>query len=128
VVEGGSKLVRSAADAEKKVDVKGGPLLNLECTNTTIAELIDRIDNEFDRPLVDRTGLDGGYDFALEYSRRRPVINSAAQAEAVAKLLGPEDDDRSVITGLRKLGLRVVPSKERVEILMVDHVERPSEN
>jgi uncharacterized protein (TIGR03435 family) len=125
---GGSKLVASVADAETKVDVKGGLLLRLDCTNVTIAELIGRIDNQFDRPLIDRTGLTGGYDFALEYTRRRPIANSAADAEAVEKLLGPEDNDKSIVPGLRKLGLRVVPAKERVEVLVVDHVERPSEN
>jgi uncharacterized protein (TIGR03435 family) len=124
----GSKLVASPADAEKKVDVKGGLLLRLECTNTTMAELIGRIDSQFEQPLIDRTGLPGGYDFALEFTRRRPVANSAANAEAVEKLMGPEDDDKSIVPGLRTLGLRVVPAKERIEVLVVDGVERPSEN
>lgn len=79
------------------------------------------------REVVDKTGLTGRYDFTLRFSpteAMRPVINGQTQA-----LTPDEESLPSVFTAVQEqLGLRLEPSKAQVEGLVVDHVERPSEN
>ena len=70
------------------------------------------------RPVVDKTGLTGYYDLTLPdlYPSMAP---SAPSPEA----------DESIFTVLPgALGLRLEPAKGQVDTLVIDHVERPSEN
>ncbi len=69
------------------------------------------------RPVVDKTGLTGRYDLALPAAAEPPQPNA------------PPPDDESIFTVLpRALGLRLEPAKGQVEMLVIDHIERPSEN
>ena len=70
------------------------------------------------RLVVDRTGLDGYYEVDLQY----------------ALDLGPSDanttiDTPSLFTAVREqLGLELRPSTARVQALVIDAIDRPSEN
>jgi uncharacterized protein (TIGR03435 family) len=74
-------------------------------------------------PVVDRTGLDGIYDFSLKL-----FDPGSANGEAGPKgdMLGQMDSGLSA--SLKDLGLKMESRKSPVEILVIDHVERPSEN
>jgi uncharacterized protein (TIGR03435 family) len=122
------KLKPSAPDVESKSAPVGH--LRTEYTNFSMSDLVVRIAPQFDRPLFDKTGLQGGYDFALEYTPSLPstVSVSAEQAAAVAALY-PADEGPTLLVALKQqLGLKVVPTKEQVEIIVIDHVERPTAN
>jgi uncharacterized protein (TIGR03435 family) len=82
--------------------------------------LIGAIANSMlDRPVIDKTGLTGTYDIKLKYT---PDLRSNREA-------GPDPNDITVFTAVREqLGLRLEPQKAVVEVLMVDHVEKPSGN
>jgi uncharacterized protein (TIGR03435 family) len=81
-----AKLKPSAPDSESRTVRIGRSRMNY--FNVTISELVLQIATQFDRPLLDKTGLQGGYDFALEYmpslpstvtcrrSRRPRLLNS----------------------------------------------------
>ena len=74
------------------------------------------------RPVVDRTGLSGRFDFTLEWSPDNSI--PPAPGEPVPDTQGP-----SVQEALREqLGLRLEATKAPIKILVVDKVERPSEN
>jgi uncharacterized protein (TIGR03435 family) len=93
--------------------------------NTTLALLADALPGigRLDRPVVDQTGLSGRFDFSIEFA---PESNppSAPAADAPADLPGP-----TFLEALRgQLGLKLEPTKAPLQILIVDHVERPSEN
>jgi len=105
-------------------------LFRAKYTNVSISELVVRIGPQFDRPLFDKTGLQGGYDFALEYVPSLPgMAKMSPEEEAAFAKLYPADEGLSLPVALhRQLGLKVVPAKEQVEILVIDHVERPSAN
>jgi uncharacterized protein (TIGR03435 family) len=63
------------------------------------------------RPVLNKTKLEGLYDFQIEYSRR------------------DEDDAPSIFTALRdRLGLTLNPAKGPVDILVIDSIEKPSAN
>ncbi len=70
------------------------------------------------RPVVDRTGLNGKYDFVLDYTPEpRP-------AYATEDSGGPTFQEALK----EQLGLKLEAQKGPVEFLVVDHVERPGEN
>jgi uncharacterized protein (TIGR03435 family) len=74
-----------------------------------------------DHPLVDRTGLSGGFDFTLAWAQQ-PA--GAAPSGEVSDPLGP-----TPLQALRdQLGLKLESARGRVKVLVVDSVERPSEN
>jgi uncharacterized protein (TIGR03435 family) len=100
--------------------------------NTTIGLIADDISSygslagEVDKPVVDQTGLKGKFDFTLELPARFFNI-----------FPGPPNPDHppsdpkgtSFLNAVREqLGLRLVSSKGAIRTLVIDHVERPSEN
>ena len=93
--------------------------------NTTLALLAGALPGlgRLDRPVVDQTELSGRFDFSIEWtpeSNRPPLPNSDAPAD----LQGP-----AFLEALREqLGLKLQSTKAPLTILVVDHVERPSEN
>jgi uncharacterized protein (TIGR03435 family) len=79
-----------------------------------------------DRPVVDKTGLTGSYDLALPSSalqRRPPVTSQPLDAPA-----SPSEGESIFAALPDALGLRLEPAKGHVDTLVIDHVERPSEN
>jgi len=75
-----------------------------------------------DRPVIDQTGLDGSYYIKIQWApeQRQAETGSAAS-------LGPPGPD--IFTALQQqLGLKLKPTKGPVETLVIEHIERPSEN
>ena len=71
------------------------------------------------RPVQDRTGLTGRYD--MSFRRPRPGAYS----------LDPDTTSNpppSIFEVAESFGLKLETAKSSVEMLVVDHVERPSEN
>jgi uncharacterized protein (TIGR03435 family) len=70
------------------------------------------------RPVVDRTGLTGNYEMELRFS-----------GEPVAGAPLPDPDAPSIFTALQEqLGLKLDAERETVEVLVIDRIDRPSEN
>jgi uncharacterized protein (TIGR03435 family) len=87
----------------------------------SFANFLTRLDS--DRPVIDKTGLAG--NFALELDMQR-IFDEAIESGATLT-------NGMIFEGLvnsieAKLGLKLVPTKARLEILVVDHAEKPSEN
>jgi bla regulator protein blaR1 len=72
------------------------------------------------RPVVDNTGLAGKYDFVLQ-KPEAGGMPSAGQQEVT-------EPAPTVFSVIEALGLKLVPTKGSVETLVIDHVEKPSEN
>ena len=76
-----------------------------------------------DRPLIDKTGLTGRFDFTLELTPE-PRTAPADSPAPPAPVIGP-----TVINALRdQLGLKLQPAKASLPVLIVDNVARPSGN
>ena len=91
---------------------------------STVADLAKAISwfDQIDRVVVDRTGLSGIFDITLDYA---PSVTGQAEAVVPADPSLPS----TIFTALQEqLGLRLVPDKGPVEVLVIDHVEKPSEN
>jgi uncharacterized protein (TIGR03435 family) len=87
-----------------------------------LVNLLSRSEFGLDRQVYDNTGLTGNYDFTLTFEPPQSVSASDG--------IAPEPSGRaSIFTALQEqLGLKLEPSKGPVETLVIDHVERPSEN
>jgi uncharacterized protein (TIGR03435 family) len=80
-----------------------------------VVNLANNLTNETGRIVVDKTGLTGNYDLTLKWT---PEEQSTA-----------DDSAPSVYTALdEQLGLKLVPGKGPVDIVVIDHIERPTEN
>jgi uncharacterized protein (TIGR03435 family) len=79
-----------------------------------IASLVETLSGLTGRTAIDKTGLTGKYDFTLKWK----------PDDSQADTTGP-----SLFTAIREqLGLKLEPGKSAVEIIVIDHVERPSGN
>ena len=77
----------------------------------------------FGRPIIDKTGLTGRFDFTLEWARERRTP-AGADSPVASDPIGP-----TPLEALRdQLGLKLETTKAAIPILVIDKVERPSEN
>ena len=73
-----------------------------------------------ERPLVDHTGLTGKYDFTLRYRFKEDPGGAATdKPDAVPGLFTAVQEE---------LGLKFVATKTAVEVLVIDHIDRPTRN
>jgi uncharacterized protein (TIGR03435 family) len=108
----GITLRASTAEASAMRKLSGGGL-RLEFRKTTLADLAAFLSTlaAVDRPVRDATGVDAAYDFTLD----------------LHELDAP--DGASLPTLIQEqLGLRIETRQAAVEVLVIDHVERPTAN
>ena len=126
----GPKLTAHEADNAGKVWIditQEKPLhMKLAATSVPMNYFAFRLAQLVDRPVVDLTELKGGYDFTLTYTRELPAGFPAGG------LLNGEEPDTSgpnVHEAVkRQLGLELKPGKGPVDVIVIDHVEKPTEN
>jgi len=76
------------------------------------------------RPVIDRTGLSGRFDFTMEWAHETNGAPPSDAPSTPSDPLGP-----TPLQALRdQLGLKLLAAKASVQILVIDRVERPSEN
>ena len=91
----------------------------------TMARLASTLAVFAGRIVIDRTGLEGGYDFDLEWTPDR--MSQEALPPGAAPLPAPDPNGPSLFTALaEQLGLALEPARGPVEVLVIDHAERPS--
>jgi len=93
--------------------------------NTRMSELIGKLSSlgEVKKTLVDQTGLAGSYDFTLAWSPD-PTSPMLPPDEKTLDPQGP--GFQSALKD--QLGLKLVPTTVRLERLVIDHIELPTEN
>lgn len=81
--------------------------------------------------MVNKTGLKGRYDFKLSWTQERlnPQESDTGGGSAQASVPLAGSSGPSLFTALREqLGLKLESRKGPVEVLVIDHIERPSAN
>jgi uncharacterized protein (TIGR03435 family) len=97
-----------------------GSVATLEMLTTALA-------NQLGRPVLDRTGLKGTFDFKLQWAPDAAPVGPSPPGGETPSL--PDPNGPSIFTALQEqLGLKLESAKGRVELLVIDHLERPSEN
>ena len=119
VAKGGPKFKESNGVNVSEPDLKPGMLrLNprsgsLAGTELDIPYLVQTLSDIMDQTVLNKTALDGKYDFALKWSPD-PTVSA---------------DAPGIFTALQEqLGLKLESSKGQVEVVVIDSVETPSEN
>jgi len=101
----------------------GGPG-RLVIVGMPLAQLAPILSLMVGRTVVDKTGLTERYDIELTFTPDRPLPGPDGTPAPA-----PTDSGPSLFTALQEqLGLKLDPSKETVDVLVIDHVERPTEN
>jgi uncharacterized protein (TIGR03435 family) len=77
--------------------------------------------------VVDKTALPGKYDFALNWTADANPSPDAGSASESADAAG--DSTSSLFAAIHEqLGLRLEPQKAPTPVLVIDHVEKQTEN
>lgn len=80
------------------------------------------LSRRLDRPVLDRTGLSGHYDFQLTFASDTPAREPALGDVAAP----PTPDGPSIFVALQEqLGLTLETQRAPLEVLIIDHIERP---
>jgi bla regulator protein BlaR1 len=103
---------------------RGGPVRG---QGIPISNLVHLLSQQLGRAVLDKTGLTGKYDFTLQWTpdeSQGPPGPPGMDAAAPPDSLGP-----SIFTAIQEqLGLKLESQKGPVEILVIDHAEKASEN
>jgi uncharacterized protein (TIGR03435 family) len=98
------------------VTLMHGPNYFLVGKGIPLEELSAYLVRVTDRPVTDKTGLSGKFDVVLEFAPDETAPESSS-------------DMPTLVTALEEqLGLKLVPAKGPRNFIVVDHIERPSEN
>jgi uncharacterized protein (TIGR03435 family) len=121
----GPKIQPAASDETGRVSRKGlGVIAGSKASIAQLAEALSDVALNghyiLDRPVLDRTGLSGVYDFVLTWTPEPGQFSPGSTPD----LSGP-----SLFTAVQEqLGLKLEIQKAQVEILVIDHVEKASAN
>ena len=121
VAKGGSKLMPAPARAVKHSIGSGGSSSWVELTGNggrvlvgegaSMEELAIVLTGKMDAPVRDRTGQSGAFDYRVAFSS------------------GIDKSDAPVLTtAIREFGLNLVKSRGVFEVLVIDHLEKPTGN
>lgn len=105
----------------------GGRGRGLHAQAADMSDLVSFVQTWTDRPLFDKTGIKGLYK--IETEAFQPMELSSTAPAAGTKQDGVDLRDLpTLFTVFERLGLRMESQKDKVDVYVIDHVERPSEN
>ena len=95
--------------------------------NAPLSQVAALLQNSMDKPVVDQSGLSERYDFTLTFTP------DAAQATRLGGPPPPAADNPDAAPDLfaafqQQLGLKLEPTRAPVDVMVIDKVEKPSEN
>jgi uncharacterized protein (TIGR03435 family) len=131
VARGGPKLTKSTVGPNDGIGFGFRKLGELTVRNMTIADFAVWFQGSVtDKPIVDQTGLTDRYDFTLSWT---PDESQFAQFRGIGVNLTPPPDDPNAPPGLytafqEQLGLKLEPVKAPDDVIVIDHIEKPSAN
>ena len=94
----------------------------MDASGWEIAKLAHVFGGYLNRPVIDRTGIAGAFDFHLDLPPLPPPGSGGMDDPNTPDVFG------SVTEAAHKLGLKLEPVKVPVEYVVIDHIERPTEN
>ena len=99
----------------------------LVAQSLTMADLAQNLQSIFGQPVVDKTGLEGRWDFTMRWTPDETQL--ADVPEPVRRPADEANEPPPLFTAIQKqLGLKLEAQKADVKVLVVDHVDHPSPN
>jgi uncharacterized protein (TIGR03435 family) len=121
----GLKLTPNTSPEDDKIPVNGPPahVTGVRVPMVYLTWFLSQALQDDTRPVVNETGLTGNYDFTLSF---RPILPPDAPADA----LPSEDRDMpTLFEALRtQLGLRLTATRGPVDHLVIDQIQKPTDN
>lgn len=114
VAKSGAKLVEHQGGGGTSTHISNGKdRVSITSTGISMANFAALLGRRLDRMVIDETGLSGSYDVTAEWAPEASTDTGAA----------------SIFTALQdQLGLKLESGKAPVEIIVIDNLEKPSEN
>lgn len=95
----------------------------------SVSDLVHELSNRLGRSVIDKTGLTARYDFSLRWMPEVGEHYSGPDETSDGTRSAPELSDTSLFTAIREqLGLRLIATRGPVDILVIDHIEKPDAN
>jgi uncharacterized protein (TIGR03435 family) len=120
VAKGGAKVSPAAAPDAKPY--RQNSANGTVAKSITIQEFADFISGPLQMPVVDETSLPGRYDFTIDFTPYLP--------DPTHNMDGTKPDTTGILMAALEgeLGLKMESRKTQVDVMVVDHVEKPSAN
>jgi bla regulator protein BlaR1 len=124
VAKGGARLKESDSGSGDGISTDCGVMKG---TRTTMSNLATVLSRQVERPVLDRTGLSGRYDFEMSYTPdsgcgSRPPDGGTTNIDTLT-------DRPSIFTAIQEqLRLKLEPIKGPVDVIVIDRVEKPEPN
>jgi uncharacterized protein (TIGR03435 family) len=114
IAKSGAKLIEHRGGNGTSTHISNGKdRVSITSSGISMANFAALLGRRLDRMVIDKTGLSGNYDIAVEWAPEASTDTGAA----------------SIFTALQnQLGLKLESGKAPVEIIVIDNLERPSEN
>jgi uncharacterized protein (TIGR03435 family) len=98
--------------------------ISVSGSDDTLALLADELGKHLGRVVTNETGLHGRYELSLKWASDQTVAPQSDGAGSPAGASGP-----SIFTAIREqLGLRLIPKKSPISVLLIDQATMPTEN
>lgn len=85
----------------------------------TMQEFADFMAGPLETPVQDQTGLEGKYDLVLDFTKYLPMEERVMKPDMLSIVFAAMQGE---------LGLKLQPEKVTVDVMVVDHLEKPSAN
>lgn len=113
--------------------------LHWKTLGVTLTALADGLSRFTERPIVDNTGIEGRYDFEMDFMpetmgnmRRGVAMAGPPPSHPTGDAAGgdtPSEPAPTVYEAIEKYGLKLEPRKAPMPVLVIDHIEKtPTEN
>ena len=133
--DGGLRLITAETNYERKTTERGTTIY--DATRVKMIQLVDMLSASVGKPVIDKTGLTGLYQFQLELPRS--PVNAAAMVEVLQRagittnrngepISVPAADSApalgSAFKAVEALGLKLEERRAPFDILVVDHLDK----
>jgi uncharacterized protein (TIGR03435 family) len=124
----GEKLTRDQGDPQGIPGIFGRRPGQVNVRNANIGDFTQFLQGAvLDRPVLDQTGLTGRFDFALNWTP------DDSQFSGRGAIIPPPTDGTNAPPNLftaiqEQIGLKLDATKAPADVLVIDHIEKPSAN
>jgi uncharacterized protein (TIGR03435 family) len=127
----GSRLKESSPDDPASATAPRKGMMfgrgKVTATGGSLSMFITALSRQLGRTIVDKTGLTGNYDFTLEWTPEGAAPLPAGGSPSGAA--PPDQSGPDIFTAIQEqLGLKLESTKGPVDVIVIDHIEKPSAN
>ena len=115
----GQHYCKRVVNPRGAVDIEGG----------TLSDLVALLGMALDRPVIDKTGITNYFEIHLKFSPDDSAPSPPSTTDPGSPATVTTPDAPGIFQAIQEqLGLKLVPAKGPVDLLVIDHIERPTEN